>query len=59
MAEVISTNLDKEAERDKLEQVLQSRGHESMEVDAIDWPAALASAKMSSMMGTIQRRLEQ
>lgn len=59
LAEAINTALDKEAEREKLEQVLQSRGHESMEVDAIDRPTASAGNKMSSMMETMQRRLEQ
>ena len=61
LAEAINTALEKEAEREKLEQVLQSRGHESMEVDVVDRPAVglSTSDKMGSMIETMQRRLEQ
>ncbi len=57
--EAISTALEKEAERESLEQVLQCKGQESMEVDAVDKSIESTDAKMSSMMETIQRRLEQ
>lgn len=49
--EAIATALEKEAERERLEQVLKT-GEERMEVDTVD-------SKVTSMLDTVQRRLEQ
>ena len=59
LTEAISTALEKEAERESLEQVLQIKGQETMEVDVVNKTTVSAETKMTSMMETIQRRLEQ
>ena len=59
LTEAISTALEKEAERESLEQVLQIKGQETMEVDVVNKTTVSEEAKMTSMMETIQRRLEQ
>ena len=59
LTEVISTALEKEAERESLEQVLQIKGQETMEVDVVNKTTESAETRMTSMMETMQRRLEQ
>ena len=59
LIEAISTALEKEAERESLEQVLQIKGQETMEVDVVKKTTMSEETKMTSMMETMQRRLEQ
>ena len=50
----IKVALEKEAEREKMEQMLRSRGEEPMEVGAIN-----STGHLLDLMGTMQQRLEQ
>ena len=54
LEEAISTALEKEAQRERLEQVLLKRGQEKMEVDSVD-----TAPTKASVVDTMQRRLEQ
>lgn len=54
LQEVIAVALEKEAERERMEQVLRSRGEEPMEVAPVD-----STTKLLGTLDTVQRRLDQ
>ena len=57
LTEAINTVLEKEAEWECLEQVLQTKGQESMEVNVVDKPTVSTDTRMACMMEMIQQRL--
>ena len=50
----ISTALEKEADHESLEQVLQTKGQESMQVDVVDKSTVSADTRMTSKEGMLQ-----
>ena len=53
LTEALSTALEKEAERESLEQVLQIKGQETVEVDVVNKTTVSAETEMTFMMEMI------